>query len=119
MPASGVSLPLMQAIDAPVTTALILVCEKCGKRLGTKHEDNVSRILASRLKQDAKRDFGKKAVRTVLTSCLDVCPKDRVTVAIVSTALDGPSARFIVIDPSDLEDASHAVLKHVRRTSRP
>jgi predicted metal-binding protein len=104
-----------ESISPPVDIALVLVCEKCGSRLARKDEDNVSRRLASRLKKKCKEAFGKKAVRTVLTSCLDVCPEDRVTVAIVPTAGNGAAAQFFEVDVRDVEEAGDLLVKTVRR----
>ena len=103
----------MQSIDPPVSKALVLVCEKCGKRLDSDDE-NPSRQLVSRLKKLSKKQFGRGEVRAVATSCMDICPDDAVSVAI--TTLRGPNSgtRFFVVNPEDIDETSEQILKELR-----
>ncbi len=103
---------LTHTIDAPVATALVLVCEKCGKHLGPDGK-NASPHLASKLKRNFKRQLERGAARAVLTSCMDVCPEDRVTVAIIPSGAG--SVRYCEVDVKDLDAASDAVLELVRQ----
>jgi predicted metal-binding protein len=100
----------MQPIDPPVSKSLVLVCEKCGKRLDSDRDENPSRLLVSRLKKAAKKRYGKGAVRALATSCMDICPDDQVSVAI--TTLHGPKAgtRFFTLELDDIEAASEQIL---------
>ena len=103
----------MQSIDPPVSRALVLVCEKCGKRLDSD-DKNPSRQLVSRLKKLAKKQFGKGEVRALTTSCMDICPDDAVSVAV--TTLRGPQSgtRFYVASPEDIDGTSERILKEIR-----
>src|ERR1700761_275530 len=101
----------MQSIEPPVSRALILVCEKCGKRLDSDADKNPSRKLVSQLKKAAKRQFGKGEGRALATSCMDICPKDLVSVAI--TTLQGPNTgtRFFTLPLDDIEETSERIVK--------
>jgi len=102
----------MEAINPPVSKALILVCEKCGKRLKSDEDDNPSRLLVSRLKKRSKKLFEKGEVRAVATSCMDICPDDQVSVAI--TTFEGrPATRFFTVDLDDVDETSQQILKEV------
>ena len=105
----------MQSIEPPVSKALVLVCEKCGKRLDSEADENPSRKLVSRLKKTAKKLFDRGEIRAVATSCMDICPEDRVSVAI--TTLQGPSAgtRFYTVELDDVEETARRILKEVKR----
>src|SRR5580658_3254701 len=104
----------MHSIDPPVSNALILVCEKCGKRLDSDYDENPSRRLVSRLKKLAKKRFGRGEVRAVLTSCMDICPDDRLSVALVT--LQGPASntQFFTVKPGDPEETSQQILREVK-----
>jgi predicted metal-binding protein len=101
----------MQSLKPPVSTALVLVCDKCGKRMKADSDENRSRRLVSRLKKMSRELFGKGEVRAALTSCLDICPPDRLSVAIAT--LDGPP-RFFAVKADDLEATSRKVLREIR-----
>lgn len=77
----------MKRIPAPVSEALILICEKCGKR--------ESRSLMDDLKTQIKARGSKREFRVLRTSCMNVCPKRGVTLAVLRT--HGESA-FVVVD---------------------
>jgi hypothetical protein len=102
----------MHAVDPPVTTGLILVCEKCGKRSG---DDNPSRELVSRLKKNSRELFDKGEIRAALTSCLDICPENRISVAIVPTGATGGATQFFTVKASDIDSTSQKVLKEARK----
>jgi predicted metal-binding protein len=104
---------VMQPIEAPVSNALILVCEKCGKRMDSDFDENPSRRLVSRLKKLAKKRFGRGEVRAVLTSCMDICPDDRVSVALVTFRGAASNTRFFAVKVDDPEETSQRVLREV------
>jgi predicted metal-binding protein len=103
----------MHSIDPPVSNALILVCEKCGKRLDSDSDENPSRQLVSRLKKLAKKRLGKGEVRALVTSCMDVCPDDRVTVAVVTLHGATSNTRFFTVSVDDTEETSERILREV------
>ncbi len=91
---------------------LVLVCERCFKeRIPEEDPDAAERIgdfnlrdwLKARLKQDGR--WG--AIRAVSTSCLDVCGRARVTVAIEPQ--EGES-RIVVVDPVAEREALYAAI---------
>jgi predicted metal-binding protein len=73
-------------VQKPVTEALILVCEKCGKKMAGGTDENPARNLQLAMKEHIKTTGKKGELRAVLTSCLDVCPKDEITVAVLATS---------------------------------
>jgi predicted metal-binding protein len=107
---------LLQAVESPVAQAMVLICEKCGKRAGGSGK-NVSYRLASHFKRQVKRAFGKGDIRIVLTTCMDICPDDRVTVAITPTA-PGSAPLFMLVDIDDLEASSEALVRAIHRAKR-
>ncbi len=106
----------MRTIDPPVSTGLILVCEKCGKRMQGDGDKNPSRKLASRLKKMSRELFDKREVRVALTSCLDICPPNRVSVAIVPVGRPTQAPSFLTVKTEDIESTSHDILEHARKT---
>jgi len=104
----------MHSIDPPVSNALILVCEKCGKRLDSDGDGNPSRQLVSRLKKLAKKRFGKGAVRAVTTSCMDICPDDRISVALIEFRGTTSNTRFFTVNGSDPDETGERILGEIK-----
>jgi len=83
-------------------TGLVLVCERCSKeRIPEEDPDKAREIrdfhLRDWLKRKLKDDGHWGKVRAVSTSCLDVCARRRVTVAIDFPGSDSPEV--FVVDP--------------------
>ena len=110
--ASSVTLICMESIEPPVSKALVLVCEKCGKRLDKNADENPSRKLVSRLKKMAKKSLERGEVRAVATSCMDICPDGQVSVAIASVS---GATRFLTVELDDVDETAHLILKEIKR----
>lgn len=75
--------------EPPADRGLVLICEKCG------HNEHTSvRDLRSELKSQAKESGHKRDVRVVLTSCMSLCPKRGIAVAVAKN--EGPTEFFVV-----------------------
>lgn len=86
---------------------IVLVCERCSKeRIPEEDPAIVARIggfhLRDWLKAKLKADERWGGIRAVNTSCMDVCARGRVTVAIEPE--EGPTHVFVV-DPITDKDA--------------
>jgi hypothetical protein len=68
----------MKSAPPPASEALILICEKCGKKLGAD-----SREIQGRVKERIREEGLKGRVRAVVTTCMDVCPDGEIAVGIV------------------------------------
>jgi predicted metal-binding protein len=97
-------------IEPPVSSALILVCEKCGRRLDSGADKDPSRRLVSRLKKLAKKSFGRGEVRAVATSCMDVCPEGEVSVALVGFRHGHADTRFFTVAVDDPDETAREIL---------
>ena len=109
----------MDVVDPPVSTGLILICDKCGKRMKADFDENPSRELVARLKKASKDVFAKGQVRAALTSCLDICPDNQISVAIVPTAGHTDGARYFTVEASDLKDTGDKIVREARKTFLP
>jgi predicted metal-binding protein len=93
-----------KSYPAPWQGRVILVCHKCQKKL--KGNDDL-RLLA-KLKKTVKRlsktwqseDYPERALHVINVGCMDLCPKDGVTVC--DPARDGGRLR-ILRDEADVE----------------
>lgn len=101
-------------VPSPVSEALILVCEKCGKKLVGEGEDNPSKTLQLALKDRIKEQGKKGVLRAVVTSCMDVCPKGEIAVGILRME-DGAKAREFYTVRGKVEKAADDVLERVAR----
>jgi predicted metal-binding protein len=109
----------MNGVDPPFSTGLILICDKCGKRLKAEFDENPSRELVARLKKASKSVFAKGEVRAALTSCLDICPEDRISVAIVPTGGQSKGARYFTVKASDIKETSETIVKEAQKLLSP
>ena len=85
------------SVPAPVSEALVLICEKCGKKLVGEGEDNPAKMLQLALKERIKAEGKKGILRAVVTSCMDVCPKNEVAVGIVRMKHGEGSRQFFTL----------------------
>ena len=67
---------------------LILICEKCGKKLEEKSGSNPAHDLKDWLKKELKSRDLWGTTRVVNSTCLDICPEDKIAVAFVSDRPD-------------------------------
>lgn len=87
----------LEPVPPPVRQALVLICEKCGKKL-QDGDANPSKELQSALKSHLKDALGKRQARPLLTSCFDLCPDRKIAVALVPLA---GSTQFFEIEKAD------------------
>ncbi|HEY8314783.1 MAG TPA: hypothetical protein VIG51_11515 [Candidatus Baltobacteraceae bacterium] len=98
-------------------SGLVLVCERCFKeRIPQEDPDTAERIgdfnLRDWLKGRLKEDGHWKRVRAITTSCMDVCARRMVTVAIASQ--DGRPAEPFVVDPlADREELYRTIVQRL------
>lgn len=78
---------MLEKTPSPVNSALILICEKCGKKLSGSDdsEKNPSRLIQKEMKGIIADQIGKRELRAVVTTCMNVCPKDKIATCLVPT----------------------------------
>ena len=100
---------LVSDTESPVNRAIVFICEKCGRR-GDLDGKNASHRLASKLKRACKRRFERGEVRVVLTSCMDVCPEEQITV-LIQPVSGLHATQFRQADIKDVNGASERLLQ--------
>jgi hypothetical protein len=101
-------------VEAPVSEALILICEKCGKNISRGADDNPSRDIVSQLKEEIRAQGGKGKLRTVLANCIGVCPEGAIAVGISRT--EKPNQFFTFNGPTS--EAAKAIFEKVKKESK-
>lgn len=83
---------VVRRVRQPWRSSLVMVCQECDgvRGFGPKQ-------VRKALKSKAKADLPHKAVRVVSVSCLDVCPKRAITVAVAgvgetAVTISGPAS---------------------------
>ena len=103
-------------------TGLVLVCERCFKeRIPEEDPDIAVRIgdfhLRNWLKERLKEDGRWGAICAISTSCMDVCARGRVTVAI-EPAQGEPTV--MVVDPlADRDDVYRQIVEQLEAIATP
>jgi|GEM_PF-2172927 len=103
-------------LPTPIKRALVLICEKCGRKCSSEFDDNPSRRLQKKLKASARERFGKKEVRAVLTTCLDVCLKNKITVSVVNVHTESSAQgaiEFFEVEPTHIQTAVDKILERI------
>jgi predicted metal-binding protein len=106
---------LVSNAESPVSRAIVFICEKCGRR-GDHDGKNASHRLASKLKRACKRRFGRGEVRIALTSCMDVCPEEQITI-LIQPVCGAHLTQFRQADIKDVEGASERLLQILAESS--
>ncbi|MDD4976301.1 MAG: hypothetical protein PHY93_18225 [Bacteriovorax sp.] len=63
---------------------IVMVCSKCGSQFKDTHSQESPERMKSELKSKAKSELGK-SVRVITTSCLNICPVDKIAIAVATT----------------------------------
>ena len=81
-------------------TELLLVCGKCARKAGTPK-------FGKHLKSILKDSGAGKRIRIVDSTCLDLCPKNLITLALGREITRG---RLLVAAPDRVEETATAIL---------
>ena len=101
---------------------LVLVCERCFKERIPEEDPGVATQignfhLRNWLKEQLKEDGRWGAIRAVSTSCMDVCARGRVTVAIEPVSGD---PTVMVVDPlADRDDLYRQICDRLELIAAP
>lgn len=82
--------PVLETVEAPWSTALVLVCSECDGGRGVE--------LAQALKDEIKSQGHKKEIRVARVRCLGICPKRGVAVTIAG---ESRATESYVVAPKD------------------
>ncbi|MEO9169716.1 MAG: hypothetical protein ABI282_01900 [Candidatus Baltobacteraceae bacterium] len=101
-------------------SGLVLVCERCFKERIPEETPEIAEKIGSFnlrdwLKSELKAHGEWGPLRVISTSCMDVCAKGKVTVAIESQT-GGEPAEVVIVDPID--DKKELYEKIVRKLGR-
>jgi predicted metal-binding protein len=101
---------------------LVLVCERCSKeRIPEEDPEMAARMgdfqLRDWLKAKLKEDGRWGPIRAISTSCMDVCARGRVTVAIDPE--DGETAVMVVDPMDDREELYAKIVEKLGAVSEP
>jgi predicted metal-binding protein len=116
MSKNSTSKNVLHPMQPPVGRAMVFICQECGQRVG-KSTRNASYELAENLKHAAKREFGKREVRVVLTSCMDCCPEGGISV-LLQPVEPGRKSSLVWADVYEPEASSEALLRRLRDAGR-
>lgn len=104
--------PGVEDAENPVTEKMIWICEKCGFKLADEESENPARKIQKALKRIISDDKRKREVRSMVTSCMNVCPSKKIAAAIIDLKGQGP--RFVEFEIS--EDAEKTAANLYRLT---
>ena len=98
--------------NAPWSDALVLICSKCGRKLESDVGEDLSEKIKSDLKSRIKEEDLKDRIRVSTSSCMDICPKDRIAITVAKRA-GQPAIESFSVSP----DASPSeIWEKIRKT---
>lgn len=74
---------LIQKINLGWESAVVMICKNCGKQFQDQKAQEAPEQIKSKLKAKVKTELGKQ-VRVITTSCLGVCPEDKIVIVLAS-----------------------------------
>ncbi len=92
------------------TETVVMICSKCGKQFDNSESQNSPERIKSELKSVAKSELGAK-IRVITTSCLNMCPVDKIAIAVASTNNDDVFKGYSVVPNSSGSEIYKKILK--------
>jgi predicted metal-binding protein len=84
----------VEPAEIPWSEAVVMVCTKCSRKI--VGDESLADSFKKTLKSSFKENGFGKSVRTVTSSCLDICPKERVAIAVLRR---NAGTRAITVSP--------------------
>jgi predicted metal-binding protein len=88
----------ISTVELGWSDAVVMVCTKCGKQFNDSKLIESPERIKSDLKARTKSEMGRQ-VRVITTSCLNICPVDKIAVAVASNT-GGPVFKAYEVDPN-------------------
>ena len=89
---------------------VVMICTKCGKQFYDSDLKDSAERIKSELKSKAKAELGK-SVRVITTSCLNICPVDKIAIVKASSKNSDVFKAYKVDPDSTGEELYKKILK--------
>jgi predicted metal-binding protein len=103
----------MKPIEPKWHESIILICEKCGKKLDPKGNPSVELKDWVKKKMISAGHWGE--IRVSTSSCLDICPENLVAIAFTGDRAGSKTQAFEIDPVNDREWLLEKALKRARR----
>jgi hypothetical protein len=109
----------LQEAEVPWSDAVIMICTKCAKKISLRDSDvDLSDGLKHAFKAQIKGAGLQPKIRTVTTSCLDICPDDRIAIAFAlgapQHAVEGAFEAVTMHKNADLNQTAAEVIEKIK-----
>lgn len=74
----------IEATELGWSSAVVMICSKCGAQFSNPEMVESPERIKNDLKKITKEHLGK-SVRVITTSCLNICPIDKIAVVVAKT----------------------------------
>lgn len=96
---------ILTKTDAPVDS-LILICEKCGKKKVQADQENPSSLIQKKIKVKIREELAPGTARAILTSCMNICPANAITIGHIEAITGATQAQFFLLNENDANTAT-------------
>lgn len=90
---------------------IVLICTRCGNQFENKNDKDAPERLRKELKSLVKAECGKR-IRVLSTSCLSLCPKNKVAIAITHNTSEKCFEGYAVDITISAEEVFNSLLKN-------
>ncbi|CAN5590765.1 hypothetical protein BH10ACI4_BH10ACI4_32340 [soil metagenome] len=102
IPVTQISTHPLRSVPSKWKGQILLVCRKCERKL--KHSDAKPLKLKKALKKLAKGDSDPSLFHVISVGCMDLCPKDAITVCTQAQLAQTPPGLTILRDSEDVAE---------------
>jgi len=102
---------MIEIVPSNIKEEMIFICEKCGIKIqeSTGASENPSKTLLTNLREYLFNKNKKGIQKVLLTSCLSICPKNKITASIIN--IKESHITFKVIEQNDLKNEPGSILE--------
>lgn len=101
----------IEEINVGWSETVVMVCTRCGEQFRSQDDQESPERIKKDLKSVSKEKLGKTNVRVITTSCLNICPENKIGIAVASKNEPGVFKAYAVDPEISGEDLFDEILK--------
>lgn len=98
-------------VEAGWSEAVVMVCTDCGGQFSTSELQNSPERIKADLKAVTKANLGKGVVRVINTTCLNICPENKIAITVAKKNSQKVFEAFAVSNDVTGEEVFNKIFK--------
>jgi predicted metal-binding protein len=100
----------IESAEIPWEDTVVMVCTKCAKQFHDSHSKGAPERIKSELKTKSKLE-SENQVRVITTSCLNICPVNKIAIAVASSKDPAVFKAFAVDADESLQELYKIIIQ--------